>query len=195
MSPSSTWITRDSRTKCTEREERSLPTLLSTTNSKFLYNCRIHRTTFNGDSFSSGDPIPRIDYTESEVSTWTAVFKTVKDLMPKHACMEYRKVFSMMEEEGIFEANKIPQLEDVSAFLKSEYSGLACPSFPFSPYLWLFNGNCRTHRIYAQTGRGIAHGPRFPRQSGVPRIPEHAVRPSHFVAVSHPGAVSISQES
>ncbi|KAL0279848.1 UNVERIFIED_CONTAM: hypothetical protein PYX00_001321 [Menopon gallinae] len=69
-------------------------------------------------NYKYGDPIPRIDYTESEVSTWSAVFKTVKDLMPKHACIEYRKVFAMMEEEGIFEENKIPQLEDVSAFLK-----------------------------------------------------------------------------
>lgn len=40
--------------------------------------------------------------------------------MPKHACQEYRKVFAMLEEDGIFEANKIPQLEDMSAFLKSK---------------------------------------------------------------------------
>ncbi|KAK6627622.1 hypothetical protein RUM44_010100 [Polyplax serrata] len=68
-------------------------------------------------AYKYGDPIPRIEYTESEVSTWTAVFHTVKDLMPKHACTEYQKVFAMLEEDGIFEANKIPQLEDMSAFL------------------------------------------------------------------------------
>lgn len=68
--------------------------------------------------YKYGDPIPHIEYTESEVATWTAVFKTVVDLMPKHFCQEYRKVFAMLVEEGIFRPDKIPQLEDMSAFLK-----------------------------------------------------------------------------
>lgn len=70
----------------------------------------------------SGDPIPRIEYTDTEEATWTAVFKTVVDLMPKHFCQEYRQVFAMLVEEGIFRPDKIPQLEDMSAFLKSMYN-------------------------------------------------------------------------
>uniref|UniRef100_A0A1B6CUP6 Tyrosine 3-monooxygenase n=1 Tax=Clastoptera arizonana TaxID=38151 RepID=A0A1B6CUP6_9HEMI len=69
-------------------------------------------------AYKYGDPIPRIDYTESEVSTWSSVFKTVKELMPKHFCHEYQKFFSLLEEEGIFCMDKIPQLEDMSNFLK-----------------------------------------------------------------------------
>uniref|UniRef100_A0A023F574 Putative aromatic amino acid hydroxylase n=1 Tax=Triatoma infestans TaxID=30076 RepID=A0A023F574_TRIIF len=68
--------------------------------------------------YKFGDPIPIIEYTEAETATWEAVYKTVVDLMPKHFCKEYKVQFSRMEEEGIFSAKKIPQLEDVSNFLK-----------------------------------------------------------------------------
>ncbi|XP_046666946.1 tyrosine 3-monooxygenase [Homalodisca vitripennis] len=68
-------------------------------------------------AYKFGDPIPKIDYTESEVATWSMVYKNVKELMPKHFCQEYRVVFDLLEQEGIFGPNHIPQLEDMSAFL------------------------------------------------------------------------------
>jgi hypothetical protein len=69
----------------------------------------------------SGDQIPRIDYTTEEISTWTAVFNTVLELMPKHACVEYRRVFKILQDDDIFRPDRIPQLEEMSAFMKSEY--------------------------------------------------------------------------
>lgn len=66
----------------------------------------------------SGDLIPKIDYTAEEVGTWTAVFNNVLDLMPKHFCMEYRDAFKMLQDDGIFTADKIPQLCEMSDFLK-----------------------------------------------------------------------------
>lgn len=71
-------------------------------------------------NFSSGVPVPRIDYTEVENKTWSSVFNTVLDLMPKHACKEYRRTFKMLQDEGIFKAESIPQLEDVSNFLRGQ---------------------------------------------------------------------------
>jgi len=41
--------------------------------------------------------------------------------MPKHACAEYRRVFKLLQEEGIFRPDRIPQLEEMSAFMKSTY--------------------------------------------------------------------------
>lgn len=38
--------------------------------------------------------------------------------MPKHFCKEYKEKFAQMEEEGIFTPKRIPQLEEVSNFLK-----------------------------------------------------------------------------
>jgi tyrosine 3-monooxygenase len=69
--------------------------------------------------YKYGDAIPRIDYSETENKTWACVFKMVKELMPKHACMEYRKVFKKLEDENIFVETNIPQLEDMSNFLRT----------------------------------------------------------------------------
>jgi tyrosine 3-monooxygenase len=71
-------------------------------------------------AYKYGDAIPHIDYTETEHKTWNAVFTTVKDLMAKHACMEYRRVFKQLEEEGIFRADRLPQLEEMSKFMQSQ---------------------------------------------------------------------------
>lgn len=38
--------------------------------------------------------------------------------MPKHACIEYRTVFAKLEKEGIFCEQRIPQLEEMSNFLR-----------------------------------------------------------------------------
>lgn len=67
----------------------------------------------------SGDAIPHIEYTEAENQTWGSVFNTVLNLMPKHACAEYRKVFAKLQAEGIFREDRIPQLSEMSAFLRS----------------------------------------------------------------------------
>lgn len=68
--------------------------------------------------FYSGDAIPHIDYTDVEHQTWSAVFRTVLDLMPKHACAEYRSVFAKLQKEDIFVEERIPQLEEMSNFLR-----------------------------------------------------------------------------
>lgn len=68
--------------------------------------------------YKYGDPIPYIQYTKEEVDTWTSVFNTVYELMPKHFCAEYQKVFKLLQDEGIFRPGKIPQLEEMSNFLK-----------------------------------------------------------------------------
>lgn len=68
--------------------------------------------------YKYGDPIPHIEYSEIEHKTWKSVFNTVKDLMPKHACAEYCTVFAKLQDEGLFNEHKIPQLEDLSSFLR-----------------------------------------------------------------------------
>ncbi|XP_044254100.1 tyrosine 3-monooxygenase [Tribolium madens] len=69
-------------------------------------------------AYKYGDPIPFIQYAETETKTWGSVFNTVLELMPKHACSEYCRVFKMLQEEGIFTPDRIPQLEEMSNFLK-----------------------------------------------------------------------------
>lgn len=69
-------------------------------------------------AYKYGDSIPIIDYSDTENKTWRSVFRTVQDLMPKHACAEYRQVFAKLQDEGIFVEDKLPQLEVMSAFLR-----------------------------------------------------------------------------
>ncbi|KAL1517550.1 hypothetical protein ABEB36_001300 [Hypothenemus hampei] len=69
-------------------------------------------------AYKYGDSMPHIDYTETENKTWNSVFTTVEELAPKHACEEYRRVFKMLQEEGLFVPEKIPQLEDMSKFMQ-----------------------------------------------------------------------------
>ncbi|XP_014298867.1 tyrosine 3-monooxygenase isoform X2 [Microplitis demolitor] len=68
-------------------------------------------------AYKYGDPIPSIPYTETENETWSRVFNTVVDLVPKHACIEYQRAFKKLRDEKIFEPHRIPQLQEVSDFL------------------------------------------------------------------------------
>ncbi|KAH8266119.1 hypothetical protein KR038_004661 [Drosophila bunnanda] len=69
-------------------------------------------------AYKYGDPIPYIAYTDVEVKTWRSVFKTVQDLAPKHACAEYRAAFQKLQDEQIFVDHRLPQLQEMSDFLR-----------------------------------------------------------------------------
>lgn len=69
-------------------------------------------------TYKYGEQIPLIPYTETEHETWSRVFNTLVDLVPKHACKEYQRCFKMLMDEKIFEPHRVPQLQSVSNFLK-----------------------------------------------------------------------------
>ena len=68
----------------------------------------------------SGDPIPRIKYTEDEVRTWGEVFRRVDELLPNRASKTHRRVLEHMKKECNMTEENIPQMEDISNFLKSK---------------------------------------------------------------------------
>ncbi|XP_056273498.1 tryptophan 5-hydroxylase 2-like [Pseudoliparis swirei] len=69
-------------------------------------------------SYRFGQPIPRVEYTPEEVSTWGVVFRELTRLYPTHACREYLQNLPLLRQDCGYRDDNIPQLEDVSLFLR-----------------------------------------------------------------------------
>ncbi|XP_063885417.1 tyrosine 3-monooxygenase-like [Scylla paramamosain] len=69
-------------------------------------------------AYTYGEPIPRVEYRPEEIETWGAVFRELDRLVPTHACRQYREVWDILKRECGYCPESIPQLEDVSRFMK-----------------------------------------------------------------------------
>ena len=69
-------------------------------------------------SFSFGDPIPRINYTDTEVKTWGSVLSKLRGMFNRYACKEYLEIFPLIERECGARVDNIPQICDISDFLR-----------------------------------------------------------------------------
>lgn len=84
-------------------------------------------------SHKHGDKIPKVEYTKEETDTWRTVFTELKRLYPTHACAEYNYILPMLEQNCGYNADNIPQLQDVSDFLKD------CTGFSLRPVAGLLS--------------------------------------------------------
>ncbi|XP_041254801.1 tyrosine 3-monooxygenase-like [Onychostruthus taczanowskii] len=69
-------------------------------------------------NYRAGDPLPHIEYTAQETATWREVYRKLRSLYPTHACSQYLDAFQQLEKHCGYREDNIPQLQDVSRFLK-----------------------------------------------------------------------------
>ncbi|CAH8640912.1 unnamed protein product [Dicrocoelium dendriticum] len=69
--------------------------------------------------YKHGTPIPRFEYTTTEKETWGYVYRELTKLYETHACRQYLDNLKLLQLFAGYGEQDLPQLEDVSKFLKS----------------------------------------------------------------------------
>nr|WDE41101.1 phenylalanine hydroxylase [Convolutriloba macropyga] len=84
-------------------------------------------------NYRHGTPIPRVEYTAEEIKTWSVVLNSLTTLFKTHACAEFNYIFPLLVTNCDYIPDNIPQLQDVSEFLKS------CTGFSIRPVAGLLS--------------------------------------------------------
>ncbi|KAJ3130865.1 hypothetical protein HK100_007319 [Physocladia obscura] len=68
--------------------------------------------------FRHGDRCPDVKYSDDEVKAWGIVFNKLTKLYETHACKEHRFMFPLLIQNCGFNERNIPQISEVSKFMK-----------------------------------------------------------------------------
>ena len=71
--------------------------------------------------------MPDIDYTEEENNLWGFIWDTLVPLHRQHASREFLEGFENFCDAGVFRRHKIPQLSEISNFLKKKTNSIFRP--------------------------------------------------------------------
>ncbi|KAG7497229.1 tyrosine 3-monooxygenase-like [Solea senegalensis] len=70
--------------------------------------------------YKQGEPLPTVEYTAEETSTWREVYRQLRSIYPSLACRQFLDGLQQLEKECGYGEERIPQLREVSAFLKEK---------------------------------------------------------------------------
>lgn len=83
-----------------------------------MYRARRKQFADIAAAYRHGQKIPRVEYTPEEVATWRCIYNELVSLYPSHACREFNYIFPLLQQNCGYGPDQIPQLQDVSDFLK-----------------------------------------------------------------------------
>lgn len=83
-----------------------------------VYRARREMLSQNARDFRHGQPIPRIDYSKEEIQTWGTIYNRLLPLVHKYGCAEHVRLLPLLQENCGYSSTSIPQLQDISDFLK-----------------------------------------------------------------------------
>ena len=99
--------------------------------------------------YRSGQDVPAVDYSATEVSTWETVYKKLTSLYPTLACKEHNAALDELVKAGIYGPRKIPQLQEISDYIAPR------TGFTFRPVTGLLSGrdflNALAFRVFFST--------------------------------------------
>mmetsp|Transcript_20423 Transcript_20423/g.42803 ORF Transcript_20423/g.42803 Transcript_20423/m.42803 type:complete len:467 (+) Transcript_20423:14-1414(+) len=85
-----------------------------------VYRARRAELARVAQEYKWNEPIPYIDYTQTEVDTWGIVWDRMESLLDTHACSEYKKSFAAMKEHCGYGRDNIPQAQDITNYLQGK---------------------------------------------------------------------------
>ena len=119
------------------------------------YRKRRNEITELAKTFRHSSSLPKVQYTPEEIKTWGIVFNKLTELYKTHACAEHQYVFPLLIQNCGYRADNIPQIDDISKFLKD------CTGWTLRPVMGLLSSrdflNALAFRVFHST-QYIRHG-------------------------------------
>lgn len=83
-----------------------------------LYRERRRIIVEGAQNYKHGNPLPTVEYMPHEIETWGVIYNKLRTYTDKYAISNYKENLVAMEKHCGYAPNNIPQLQDISNFLK-----------------------------------------------------------------------------